>query len=80
MRYLPPMTTTVALADDVVEAAREIATHDGRPLGDVVSDLVRQALERRPLATKTRNGFPTLPRRGVTVTIGMVNALRDEEW
>ena len=75
------MRTTLALADDVAFAARAIAAHDGRSLGEVVSDLARQTLHRRELATTTRNGLPLLPSRGRpgSITLDLVNRLRDEE-
>jgi len=39
------MRTTLALADDVYEAARTLAEASGRPLGEVVSDLARRGLQ-----------------------------------
>lgn len=74
------MATTLAIADDVASAAREIATREGRSLGDVVSDLARKGLAPSYEGPTHRNGFPLLQRRGVVVTMEMVNALRDEEW
>ena len=42
------MRTTLALADDVYEAARTLAEASGRSLGDVVSDLARRGLRPQP--------------------------------
>lgn len=80
MRYMVGMRTTLALADDVAFAARSIAASEGRSIGEVVSDLARQTLNRRDLATTTRNGLPILPSRGKpgSVTLELVNRLRDE--
>ena len=72
--------TTLALDDDVIDAARAIAERDRRTIGEVVSDLARQTLRRREPAGRTRNGLPLLPSRGKpgSVTLELVNRLRDE--
>lgn len=73
------MRTTVDLEDDVLMAAKELARQQGVTLGKVVSDLVRQALTRRP-AGATRQGIPLFPvqaKAGV-VTSELVNQLRDD--
>jgi len=73
------MRTTVDLEEDVLLAAKDIAKQRGNTLGQVLSDLARQALTRRaPVSTK--HGlplFPVQPGAGV-VTLDMVNRLRDE--
>lgn len=51
------MRTTVALDDDVYEAAKTLAETTGRSLGAVISDLARRGLERRE-QLRTRNGLP----------------------
>lgn len=73
------MRTTLALDDDVLAAARALASRDRRSIGEIVSDLARQGLRDQMDGTKSRCGFPVLPRRGVIVTPELVNALRDEE-
>lgn len=79
MHYIGSMRTTLAIDDDVLNAARAIAVHQDRTLGEVVSDLARQALHRRPTAVRFRDGVPLLPDRpGPMVTLEDVNALRDE--
>ena len=73
------MRTTVDLDEDVLMAAKELARQQGLPVGKIVSDLVRQALTRRP-AGVTRQGsplFPVQPKAGV-VTQELVNQLRDD--
>ena len=80
MQYIPAMRTTLAIDDDVLNAARAIAAHQQRPVGAVVSELARQALQ-KPLTTavRFRNGVPLLPDRpGAVVTAEEINALRDE--
>jgi len=73
------MRTTLAIDDDVLMAAKAIASQTNRTIGEVVSDLARRAL-RPPASVGERNGVPLLPVRkpGVMVTAEMVNALRDE--
>lgn len=73
------MPATLAIADDVREAAEELAARDGRTVGEVVSDLARQSLTRLP-PLKYRNGVPLLPMRGagVVVTTELVQQLLDE--
>lgn len=72
------MRTTLAIDDDVLEAAKAIASQSHRTVGDVISDLARRAL-RRPDQPRERNGIPLLPAcAGVVVTQAAVNALRDE--
>lgn len=51
------MRTTLAIDDDVLEAARAIAEQSHRSLGAVVSDLARKGLKPRP-AMRTRGGLP----------------------
>lgn len=73
------MRTTVDLEEDVLLAAKEIARQHGNTVGQVLSDLVRQALTRQTQVS-TRHGlplFPIQPDAGV-VTLELVNRLRDE--
>jgi hypothetical protein len=52
------MRTTLNLDEDVLAAARALADAEGRPLGQVVSDLVRQGLEPREARLDDEDGFP----------------------
>ena len=80
------MRTTLQLDDDVLDAARVLARQRQSTLGDVISDLVRQALS-RPADGGSRNvleqrsGLPQLPVKasGGVVDLELVNQLRDEE-
>jgi hypothetical protein len=54
------MRTTVNLDDDVLGVAKEMAALSGRTLGEVLSDLVRQALARGSDEAPMRNGVPLL--------------------
>lgn len=79
MRYHHDMRTTLAIDDDVLDEARALADHQQRPLGEVVSTLLRQALTRPVETPEYRNGIRLLPRRGgPRITLEHVNALRDE--
>lgn len=74
------MRTTLDLDDDVLQAAKELASLSGRTAGQVVSELLRKALTAPP-AGRVRNGVPLLPRRPRTAprpTLALVNRLRDE--
>jgi hypothetical protein len=73
------MRTTVDLEEDVLLAAKEIAKQRGNTVGQVLSDLARQALTRRAPVSK-KHGlplFPVQPDAGV-VTLDLINRLRDE--
>lgn len=73
------MRTAVDLEEDVLLAAKEIAKQRGNTVGQVLSDLARQALTKRASVSK-KHGLPLFPVRpdsGV-VTLEMVNRLRDE--
>ena len=80
------MRTTLRLDDDVLAAARVLARQRRRSVGDVISDLARQALSgatdgglENVLAQ--RSGLPQLPvmASGGVVDLERVNQLRDEE-
>ena len=74
------MRTTLAIDDDVLAAAREMADAEGKSIGEVISELARKAM--RPTASKlaTRNGIPLLPVRPGTprVTSELVRQLQEE--
>ena len=80
------MRTTLRLDDDVLAAARVLARQRRRSVGDVISDLARQALS-MPTGVgsqnvlKQRSGLPQLPltASGGVVDLERVNRLRDEE-
>ena len=75
------MRTTLDIDDDVLQAAKELATSRRTTAGHVISELARKALE--PTRTvRTRNGVPVLPRRPAGAprpTMKLVNALRDDQ-
>jgi hypothetical protein len=73
------MRTTLDVDDDVLQAAKEIASVRKRTAGQLLSELARDALKPRQ-AGRVRNGVPVLPRRPGTpvLTVERVNELLDE--
>ena len=73
------MRTTLDIDEDVLQAAKELASATRQTAGQVISQLARKALE--PVrAGRLRNGVPVLPRRpsgGPRPTMKQVNQLRD---
>ena len=74
------MRTTLELEDDVLQITKELAAQQQRTTGQMISFLVRQALEPKS-APKTRNGVPLFqPKLGAAKpSMELVNRLRDEE-
>ena len=76
------MRTTVNIDDDVLAAIRERARRERRPIGEVLSDLARQALigrEPQPAEEVKFHGFRPLPSRGRPVSNDLIDQLREEE-
>ena len=75
------MRTTVNLDEDVLQAARELATVRRLTLGQVLSELARKGLQPERERSRTRNDVPLLPRRqgAGTVTTEAVQRLLDEQ-
>jgi hypothetical protein len=78
------MRTTLSVADDVLIAVKERARREKRSIGDVLSDLARQALtSQRPeveeSAAESFYGFEPFPHRGNAVSNMLIDQLRDEE-
>ena len=75
------MRTTLAIDDDVLAAAKHLAERQSKSVGDVISALARQGLNRGSRnASTVRNGVPLLPTRktATPITMELVNQLRDE--
>jgi hypothetical protein len=74
------MRTTLAIDDDVLSAAKEIAAAQNRTMGEVISSLARRGLNPLPSKRRTRNGVPLLPVRAGSprVTTELVHQLREE--
>ncbi len=74
------MRTTLDIDDDVLQSAKELAAVAHKTTGQVVSELIRRALEPARVG-RVRNGVPLLPRRPAGAsrpTMKLVNSLRDE--
>ena len=55
------MRTTISIEDDVLETAKKRAADEGRTLGELITEALRERLARRP---------PTAGERYVAVTFG----------
>ena len=54
------MRTTLAIDDDVLTAARGLVQRQQCSLGEIISDLARQALRLDAAGENLRNGVPLL--------------------
>jgi len=78
------MRTTLDIADDVPQAARELAQREDVTIGDMISEFVRRALlipimrlfAQEP---KALYGFRPFERRGGIVTNELINKLRKDD-
>lgn len=83
------MRTTLDIADDVLAAAKERAKREHKSMGQVVSELMRQALTapREPtgLPTSTAHEPPAIygvqpfASRGAVVTNDLIDRLRQDD-
>lgn len=74
------MRTTLAIDDDILAAARELAEAERRSLGEVISALARNGLQPVAVTAKTRNGVPLLAVRpgSARVTSELVRQIDEE--
>jgi len=78
------MRTTLDIADDVLQAAKERARREKRTAGEIISELARSALNApseltRTTAPKPRHGFRPFPKRGGIVTNELIDRLREDD-
>ncbi|MCC7460982.1 MAG: antitoxin [Gammaproteobacteria bacterium] len=78
------MRTTLDIADDVLQAARERARREHSSIGGVISALARQALTAAAAAPavhepKAVYGLRPIGSRGGVVTNESINRLRDDD-
>ena len=78
------MRTTLDIADDVLQAAKQRARREKKTAGEVISELARSALTAAPHAPsarepKARYGFRPFPKRGGIVTNELIDTLRDDD-
>ena len=77
------MRTTLDIADDVLRAAKERAHREQKTTGQIVSELLRQALTApQPSVVRERKavyGFKPFARRGVIITNDLIDRLRHDD-
>jgi len=79
------MRTTLDIADDVLQAAKERARREGRTAGEVISDLARSALTARVTKAtkaaepKSHYGIRPFPSRGSVITNDLIDKLREDD-
>ncbi len=76
------MRTTLDIDEDVLTAAKQLAKRRNSTAGEVISELVRQALTKSSVAEEQphyRNGFRLLPRTGKIITSEMVRKWLEED-
>jgi hypothetical protein len=78
------MRTTLSVDDDVLIAVKEQAKRERRTIGEVLSDLARQALTGQHRAetgagTEEFYGFEPFPHRGSAVANALIDQLREHE-
>lgn len=83
MRKHHSMRTTLDISDDVLLAAKERARREQKTMGEVVSELLRQALT-APMSGAVREGKPVygfqpFGRRGAVVSNDLIDRLRNED-
>ncbi len=74
------MRTTLNIDDEILEAARSLASERRVSVGSVVSDLARRGLRQRTTSSARRNGFPlfAVSRDSTPLTLDRVNRHEDE--
>jgi len=74
------MRTTLAIDDDILAAAKELADVQQTSIGTVISSLARKALIPSQQTGATRYGVPQFPIQpgSKPVTLEIVNKMRDE--
>jgi hypothetical protein len=78
------MRTTLDIADDVLQAAKERARREKKTAGEVISELARRALTAPPEPEAAREpaaryGFRPFPKRGGIVNNEMIDKLREDD-
>ena len=78
------MRTTLNIDTELLVAAKKLAERENKTAGQVISELLRQALSTRGSAQPTESldrdlyGFQPVPSRGGVVTNEHINSLREE--
>ena len=78
------MRTTLDIADDVLQAAKERARRENKTAGEVISELARTALTSSPRTAKAAEprahyGLRPFAKRGGVVTNELIDRLREDD-
>lgn len=82
------MRTTLDIDDDVLFAAKEIASKERKTAGKILSEIFRRGLQSQSASSPTldttqpyalKNGIPILPSRGELVTTEHIHRIMEEE-
>ena len=78
------MRTTLDIDDDVLQAAKDRARHQGTSAGRIISELARAALTgysegKNAQVPKARYGFRPFAKRGGLVTNALIDKLREDD-
>jgi hypothetical protein len=78
------MRTTLDIANDVLQAAKELARREKKTTGEVITELARSALTTPPIARAAQEpkaiyGLRPFPRRGGIVTNALIDKLREDD-
>ena len=79
------MRTTLDIAEDVLQAAKERARRENKTAGEVISELARSALTAAPSPLprasepRAHYGLRPFPKRGGIVTNELIDRLREED-
>jgi hypothetical protein len=78
------MRTTLDIANDVLQAAKERARRDKKTVGEVISELARTALTAPPKVQGVRkpkavHGFRPFPKRGGVISNELIDTLREDD-
>jgi hypothetical protein len=78
------MRTTLDIDDDVLQAAKERARREHKTAGQIVSELLRQALTAMPTPSAVREshavyGLRPFPNRGSIITNDLIDQLRGDD-
>jgi hypothetical protein len=78
------MRTTLDIANDVLQAAKELARREKKTTGEVISELARSALTAPPITRTAQEpkaiyGLRPFPRRGGIVTNELIDKLREDD-
>jgi len=79
------MRTTLDIADDVLQAAKERARRENKTAGEVISELARAALTaprpqgREVSEPRSHYGIRPFPKRGNVMTNELIDKLRQDD-